>query len=82
MAETLVAARRAGRALEGFPGEIPADMTAAYEIQDAAMARWSDTLAGWKIGNIAPERRAPGARRTGSADRADLASRTAGRWER
>lgn len=60
MAETLVAARRAGRALEGFPGEIPADMTAAYEIQDAAIARWSDTLAGWKIGYIAPERRAPG----------------------
>lgn len=60
LAETLVAARRAGRALDGFPGETPADMTAAYRIQDAAIARWPDTLAGWKIGFIAPDRRAPG----------------------
>ena len=60
VAAELVAARRDGRALTGFPGPTPADMTEAYRIQDAAMARWSDDLVGWKIGFIAPDRRAPG----------------------
>ena len=60
IAELLVAARRAGRSLGGFPGAAPAGMTEAYRIQDAAIARWSDTLVGWKIGYIAPERRTPG----------------------
>jgi 2-keto-4-pentenoate hydratase len=35
-------------------------MTAAYAIQDAAIAQWSDTLVGWKIGFIAPDRRSAG----------------------
>ncbi|GAA3701871.1 2-keto-4-pentenoate hydratase [Microlunatus aurantiacus] len=60
IAATLVAARQAGRALDGFPGETPADMTAAYRIQDAAIARWPDTVAGWKIGFIAADRRSVG----------------------
>ncbi len=60
VADELVAARRDGRALPGFPGATPGDMTEAYRIQDAAIARWSDDLIGWKIGFIAPDRRAPG----------------------
>ena len=60
VAAELVAARRDGRALRGFPGAAPADMAEAYRIQDAAIARWSDDLVGWKIGFIAPDRRAPG----------------------
>ena len=35
-------------------------MAEAYRIQDAAIARWSDDLVGWKIGYIAPDRRSPG----------------------
>lgn len=58
--DTLIAARRSGQALTGFPGEPPADMAAAYRIQDAAIARWPDTLVGWKIGFIPAERRAEG----------------------
>ena len=60
VAAELVAARRDGRALTGFPGPTPADMTEAYRIQDAAIGRWSDEVVGWKIGYIAPDRRAPG----------------------
>ena len=60
VAAELVAARRDGRALRGFPGTAPADMVEAYRIQDAAIASWSDELIGWKIGFIAPDRRSPG----------------------
>ena len=35
-------------------------MAQAYRIQDAAIARWRDTLLGWKIGYISADRRGPG----------------------
>jgi len=60
VAAELVAARAEGRALSGFPGAVPADMAAAYRIQDLAISRWPDSLAGWKIGYIAPDWRAAG----------------------
>ena len=65
IAELLVRARKAGRGLAGFPGSVPADLATAYRIQDAAISLWSETtaddaLAGWKIGFIAPDRRATG----------------------
>jgi 2-keto-4-pentenoate hydratase len=60
IATELVAARRDGRSLTGFPGATPADLTESYRIQDAAIARWSDDLVGWKIGYIAPDRRRAG----------------------
>jgi 2-keto-4-pentenoate hydratase len=61
IAAALVAARSEGRSLEGFPGRIPASMAEAYEIQDLAIARWPDSLVGWKIGFIPPDRRTAGA---------------------
>lgn len=61
IAQTLLAARREGQALPGFPGEAPADMAAAYRIQDVAIAQWPDILVGWKIGFIPAERRSEGA---------------------
>jgi 2-keto-4-pentenoate hydratase len=60
VAAELVAARSQRRGLSRFPGDVPADMAAAYRIQDLAIARWPDSLAGWKIGYIAPDRRAAG----------------------
>jgi len=60
VAAELVAARREGRSLTGFPGVIPASMAEAYQIQELAMSRWQDSLVGWKIGYIPPDRRAPG----------------------
>lgn len=50
-------ARRNGRALPDFPGEIPLDLVAAYAVQDAAIGQWPDTVVGWKVGYIAAEKR-------------------------
>ncbi len=57
IAGRFVQARRDGRALAGFPGLVPATLAAAYAVQDQAIARWPEPVAGWKVGYIAPERR-------------------------
>jgi 2-keto-4-pentenoate hydratase len=56
----LVVARQAGRSLFGFPGVVPASMAEAYQIQELAISRWPDSVVGWKIGYIAPDRRRAG----------------------
>jgi 2-keto-4-pentenoate hydratase len=60
LAAELVAARREGRSLAGFPGVVPASMAEAYQIQELAMSRWQDSLVGWKIGYISADRRTAG----------------------
>ncbi|WP_052338304.1 2-keto-4-pentenoate hydratase [Luteimonas huabeiensis] len=57
IAERFVAARAAAQALAGFPGAIPPSLEAAYRVQDLAIARWADEIAGWKVGYIQPQRR-------------------------
>ena len=53
----LVAARMAAEALPGFPGALPDSLDEAYAIQTASIARWGDTVAGWKIGMIPADHR-------------------------
>ena len=53
IAGSFIAARRAARALPGYPGAIPTSLAEAYAIQEAALAQWSDRIAGWKIGRLA-----------------------------
>src|SRR4029453_4177979 len=60
VATQLVAARREGGSLTGFPGRVRASMAEAYRIQELAMSRWQDSLAGWKIGYIPADRRNAG----------------------
>ena len=60
VAAAFVAARLGARSLPGFPGQLPANLDEGYAIQDAAIARWPDFVAGWKVGYIAAERRDPG----------------------
>lgn len=56
VAGAFVAARREKRALTTYPGEAPADLAAAYTIQDLAIGIDGRTVAGWKVGRInAPE---------------------------
>ena len=57
IAAAFVAARRQARALPGFPGEIPANLVAAYRVQDLAIAQWPERVVGWKVGYIAADRR-------------------------
>lgn len=45
-------ARRAGAALPDYPGAIPADLSAAYAIQEIAIGQWGEPIIGWKIGRI------------------------------
>ena len=54
IAEAFVEARRHGRAIAHYPGEPPADLATAYEIQDCALAVWNREVGGWKVGKINP----------------------------
>ena len=54
IAHAFVEARRAGRALAGYPGVQPDSLESAYLIQDEAIALWPDRVAGWKLGRINP----------------------------
>lgn len=54
IARAFVEARRAGRALETYPGIPPESLEAAYGVQDDAVAAWPDRIAGWKLGRINP----------------------------
>jgi 2-keto-4-pentenoate hydratase len=54
IAEKFVAARLAGAALARFPGEAPRTLKQAYCIQDFAIARMADVIAGWKVGRNFP----------------------------
>jgi 2-keto-4-pentenoate hydratase len=54
IAAEFTAARAAGRALERYPGQAPADLDTAYRIQAAAIDRWKDPIAGWKVARIPP----------------------------
>ena len=57
ISKRLVAARRSGRALPDFPGELPSSLSEAYAVQSASISRWSDEVAGWKVGGVPPELR-------------------------
>lgn len=54
IAEAFVTARREGRGLPAFPGAVPADLTAGYGVQDAAVALRGAPIGGWKVGRISP----------------------------
>lgn len=54
IAEGFTTARLNGRALSTFPGTVPQNLAQAYEAQEAALARWPDAVAGWKVARIAP----------------------------
>ena len=53
-ARRLVEARQLAQPLNGFPGQIPADLLDAYACQDAAIGLWPDVIVGWKVGKVAP----------------------------
>lgn len=56
IAEQFVAARRAARALPGYPGQIPEKLSDSYAIQEQAIRLWNRPVAGWKIGRLAPDK--------------------------
>ncbi len=54
IAQALVGARQSARGLEKYPGVEPADLASAYLIQDRAIALWTGSIGGWKVGRIRP----------------------------
>ncbi|WP_425228522.1 2-keto-4-pentenoate hydratase [Sphingomonas sp.] len=54
IARAFVTARRAGRALSGYPGVKPGLLADGYAVQDVAIALSGGTVAGWKVGKIDP----------------------------
>lgn len=54
VASGFVSARSECRALEEFPGAIPDSLDTAYRIQDIAIDKWPQRVAGWKVGRIPP----------------------------
>jgi 2-keto-4-pentenoate hydratase len=50
--ETFVAARWDARAITEYPAAVPADIESAYRCQEAALRKWPDRLAGWKVARI------------------------------
>lgn len=52
IARQFVGARRAARALPGFPGDLPAGMAEGYRVQEAAIGLWPEPVVGWKVGRI------------------------------
>jgi 2-keto-4-pentenoate hydratase len=55
IAARLVQARRGAEGLEQFPYRLPVDAAEAYACQEAAIALWPDTVAGWKVGWVGEE---------------------------
>jgi 2-keto-4-pentenoate hydratase len=54
IARAFVAARLAAAPLAAYPGTLPADLTTAYAVQNAALGLWQDRIVGWKVGLIPP----------------------------
>ncbi len=54
IASRFVAARRAVTALPDYPGNRPQTLADAYAVQDAAILRFAEPIAGWKVGRILP----------------------------
>lgn len=52
IARKFVWARKSGRHLTVYPGDVPTELAAAYAVQDAAIARFGDRVSGWKVGRI------------------------------
>ena len=45
-------ARRTAAGLADYPGDVPASLDQAYQVQDAAIAAWGRPVIGWKVGRI------------------------------
>lgn len=54
IAGRFLSARKAAHGLADYPGAAPATLAEAYAVQDAALARMDEPVAGWKVGRILP----------------------------
>jgi 2-keto-4-pentenoate hydratase len=50
--ERFVHARLHARALQDYPGTVPATLEEAYRCQEVAIERWPERIAGWKVARV------------------------------
>lgn len=55
IADAVLYARRAGKAISGFPADIPQTLEQAYAVQMDAMSKWDAKLIGFKVGGVPPQ---------------------------
>jgi 2-keto-4-pentenoate hydratase len=54
IAASFTSARAAGRKLDAYPGTPPTTLEQAYAVQAAAIERWREPIAGWKVARVPP----------------------------
>jgi 2-keto-4-pentenoate hydratase len=54
IAAGFTSARASGRALDRYPGVPPSTLESAYAVQAAAIKRWPEPIAGWKVARVPP----------------------------
>ncbi len=54
ISRALVGARSRAEPLGAFPGAVPQTLDQSYAIQAASIARWPDSVVGWKVGLLSP----------------------------
>ena len=57
LSSRLVDARRHARVLDEFPGQLPATLEQAYDVQAASVCKWPDDVVGWKVARLPPHDR-------------------------
>lgn len=57
LSRRLVEARLHARVLDEFPGQLPATLEQAYDIQAASIGQWPDDVVGWKVARLPPHDR-------------------------
>lgn len=54
IAKALVSARRKGTLVTSYPGDVPATIDDAYQVQDIAIVLSGEQVRGWKVGLVQP----------------------------
>lgn len=52
IAKAFTDARKDGKAVTAYPGDVPSSLNEAYAIQDEAIKMWPHKVAGWKVGGM------------------------------
>lgn len=58
ISDAFLEARTHADGLAHYPGVLPERLDLGYQVQDTSIARWPDSIAGWKIGMVPPAFRA------------------------
>lgn len=58
IATAFTQARTSGKGVMHYPGVRPETIAEAYYIQDLAISKWPEKVAGWKVGGIGPDQSA------------------------